>query len=254
MSIDDPRVRVYSDGRNKRLAARLNEIVRLARFEYIARMDADDLMSRERIERQLGILAVRNEIDLVSAGVISMANDFHALGMRCVSEGHSISRHAVLAGQSGIVHAAVLGRRAWFLRNLYDERLKVSEDTNLWIRSCGKKDLRMKVLPEPLYFYREDGNVTYPKLRTAYQELRNSIIDAASGYSILDRAYVYAIAWTKSAVAFAAHLFGRMDLIRARRNATDLTGEQRHDVELEVNAILATEVPVKRERKSCNGN
>src|SRR5690554_4188978 len=44
-SIDDPRVRVYSDGQNKHLAARLNEIARLARYEYLARMDADDLMA-----------------------------------------------------------------------------------------------------------------------------------------------------------------------------------------------------------------
>src|SRR5699024_12652561 len=30
-SIDDPRVRLYSDGKNKKLAARLNEIAKLAR-------------------------------------------------------------------------------------------------------------------------------------------------------------------------------------------------------------------------------
>ena len=51
-SIDDPRVRVYSDGRNKRLAARLNEISRLARFDHVARMDADDVCLPERLARR----------------------------------------------------------------------------------------------------------------------------------------------------------------------------------------------------------
>src|SRR5690606_40978508 len=47
-SVTDPRVRVYSDGVNMRLAARLNQINSLARYDYIARMDADDLMSSVR--------------------------------------------------------------------------------------------------------------------------------------------------------------------------------------------------------------
>ena len=55
-SINDPRVSVYSDGKNKKLAARLNEIVRLAKYDYLARMDADDLMSTKRIETQMNIL------------------------------------------------------------------------------------------------------------------------------------------------------------------------------------------------------
>ena len=150
-SIDDPRVRVYSDGRNKRLGARLNEIARLARFSVVARMDADDLMSRDRIARQLRVLASEAELDLVSAGVVSMSDAYEPLGMRCVAQDHRISTKAVLAGGSGIVHAAVLGRRDWFLRNSYDESVKVNEDGNLWIRAYAKRDLKIKVLPEPLY-------------------------------------------------------------------------------------------------------
>ena len=42
-SVDDPRVRVYSDGKNKKLASRLNELTQLATYEFIARMDADDV-------------------------------------------------------------------------------------------------------------------------------------------------------------------------------------------------------------------
>ena len=55
-SIKDSRVSVYSDGKNKKLAARLNEITKLAKYDIIARMDADDLMSPTRIEKQLNIL------------------------------------------------------------------------------------------------------------------------------------------------------------------------------------------------------
>ena len=41
--LNDPRIKIYQDGVNKGLAARLNEAVDLATGYYIARMDADDL-------------------------------------------------------------------------------------------------------------------------------------------------------------------------------------------------------------------
>ena len=253
-SIDDPRVTVYSDGRNKRLAARLNEIVRLAKFDFIARMDADDLMSRDRFELQLRHLAQKSEIDLVSAGVFSLSDAFQATGMRCMPTGHIVSPELVLSGQSGILHGAVVARRDWFLRNTYDESLKVSQDTDLWIRSCAKADLRAEVLPLPLYYYREDGNVTYAKLREAYRSHRRSIRAASSGYPWQRRMGASALSRAKSAVAFVAHTLGRMELIRGRRNATALTAEQQALFDREIQSILATPLPLRIERRAMHGH
>ena len=129
-SIDDPRVFVYSDGKNKRLAARLNEIVRLARYPFIARMDADDLMTRDRIERQLRVLLEHEDIDLVSAGPVSMSDDLEPSGMRIPDDNQEITAWQVLAGRTSILHGALLGRSEWFRRNPYDESLPVSQDTN----------------------------------------------------------------------------------------------------------------------------
>src|SRR5699024_94971 len=81
-SIDDPRVRLYYDGKNKKLAARLNEIAKLARHDYIARMDADDLISRDKLEKQLRILLENPNFDLVSTGLISITDDLKPVGLR----------------------------------------------------------------------------------------------------------------------------------------------------------------------------
>ena len=48
-SIQDPRIRVLSDGVNKGLPARLNQIVDEAKYDLIMRMDADDLMHPQRL-------------------------------------------------------------------------------------------------------------------------------------------------------------------------------------------------------------
>ena len=81
-SIKDSRVRVISDGFNKKLASRLNEITDIASHELIARMDADDLMSPDRLKIQLEILKSHPEIDLVSCGLYSTKNDLSLVGIR----------------------------------------------------------------------------------------------------------------------------------------------------------------------------
>lgn len=243
-SIDDPRVRVYSDGQNKRLAARLNEITRLARHDFIARMDADDLMIPDRIERQLRVLVEHEEVDLVSAGLVSMSDDLEASGVRVAPANYEVTEWEVLAGRAWITHAAVLGRRAWFLRNPYDESLRLSQDTNLWIQAYAKGDLRIKILPTYMYFYREDGNVTYSKLKAAYRVHRYTIRTAASAFPLPGRARAYALTLVKSAVAFATHRLGLMRMLRARRNERPIDPELREQIDKEVAAILATPLPM----------
>ena len=41
----DSRIRIISDGQNKKLPCRLNQIIQEAKYEYITRMDEDDLIS-----------------------------------------------------------------------------------------------------------------------------------------------------------------------------------------------------------------
>src|SRR5438067_2030114 len=62
-NIGDSRVHIYSDGRHCGLAARLNQIVDLARGRYIGRMDADDLSHPRRFEMQMDFLRRHHKID-----------------------------------------------------------------------------------------------------------------------------------------------------------------------------------------------
>src|SRR5690554_5369813 len=139
-SINDPRVKVHCDAENLGLAARLNQIPRLASYEYLARMDADDLMSPVRIERQLSYLLSRPELDLVSTGICSLTDDDKPVGIRSVPSTHSLNTRNVLLGKSGVVHASLLGKKAWFSRNLYRENIRTGQDYNLWVRSYSSGD------------------------------------------------------------------------------------------------------------------
>jgi hypothetical protein len=56
-SFRDPRIRLVDDGEHRGLVYRLNQIAALAASPFLARMDADDLMHPQRLERQLACLS-----------------------------------------------------------------------------------------------------------------------------------------------------------------------------------------------------
>ena len=155
--LDDPRVRVVSDGSHRGLCARLNQIASLARGAYLARMDADDLMHPERIERQLEFLRANPSVDLVDAAAFTVDEDLTPLGMRgdvpLDARPEAVLRHGLL------VHPTVMGPAEWFRANPYDPVYVRAEDRELWSRTCATT--RFARLRAPLFFYREDpaGNL-----------------------------------------------------------------------------------------------
>ncbi|MGP5435773.1 glycosyltransferase family 2 protein [Psychrobacter alimentarius] len=243
-SIKDSRVTVYSDGKNRRLAARLNELTKLAKYDVIARMDADDLMSTVRLEKQLKILLSNPNIDLVSTGLCSLNDKNEALSTRCVISEHSITSKGLLSGNSGIVHASLLGNRAWFKRNPYKESMTKSQDTNLWVRSYSKNDLNIAFIPEPLYYYREDGNVTQRQLLLAYAMGRHTIIvDAKNKFGLKLKSKALANNLVKT---FFVRFFpdSAIKLARNRRNATLISKLEKKCVEDEIDYITRIDLPM----------
>lgn len=149
-SVRDPRVIVVSDGRRRGLPARLNEIVRLARGELVARMDADDVCHEERLERQVAVLDSDPACDAVGTWIGLSDDDDVVLG---VSESATLPASRATALERGILaHATMVARRAWLNRHCYDERYTRAEDRELWCRTVATT--RFAVVEQPLYVAR----------------------------------------------------------------------------------------------------
>lgn len=244
-SIKDPRVKVYSDGQNRRLAARLNQIPDLATYDYLARMDADDLISPVRLERQLHYLKTHPNVDLVSTGVCSLSDQYEPISFRCVSENHELIAKNLLLGRSGIVHASLIGKKSWFARNHYSEDKRNSEDSNLWVRAFSRRDLQVGFISEPLYYYREDGNVTLSKLKTAYREgIKTIIKDSGQGFSTREKMHGLSLTLAKLLAVQVLSASGSLKYLRNRRNSTALTSQQRNELQKEIQKILDFTLPL----------
>jgi glycosyltransferase involved in cell wall biosynthesis len=216
-SINDPRVRVYSDGKNKRLAARLNEVTKLAKYDFIARMDADDLMMPNRIEKQLEILT-KNDVDIVTTGVYSVLNNLDIVGIRG-SNYESVNFKDLLSRKIGITHAALIAKKSWYQRNKYDESLSIAQDLDLWLYTSKKDDLKIISIAEPLYIYREEDNVTKKKLIRAYKNERNMI----RKYGDNSFKIIILKSNLKSLIVHFLDLVGKIDLLQKNRGNKVIT-------------------------------
>ena len=150
-SLRDPRVRVYSDGLHKRLNARLNELVSLTRAPYFFRMDADDVMHPERIERQYEELVRRGHDTVIGTNAYSIDAESNIVGLRYRRPATDSPLVA------SFIHPTVAAATAWFRRNPYSESFVYhrSQDIELWGRTaCVSTFVN---LSEPLLYYREAG-------------------------------------------------------------------------------------------------
>lgn len=204
-SFRDSRIKVVSDGANKGLPARLNEIVALANGDYVARMDADDIMTIDRIERQVSYLQLHPEIDVVgsSAMVIDDKN--------CIT--HSVNQEGITGG---FIHPTIMGRTSWFKDNPYNECQRRCQDYELWLRTIGKSVFYN--MPEPLLFYREFETLSLKKQLAAH----HALMPVFSNYQKYGRSVLWCLkkkasSYIKLTIYYFFDLLGKMEVLNKWR-------------------------------------
>jgi glycosyltransferase involved in cell wall biosynthesis len=239
-AVNDPRIKVISDGKNKKLAGRLNEVTELAKYDYIARMDADDLMSPDRLQIQLDILLANPKIDLVSTGLFSVLNDDTLVGYRGAVE-HQVNFEQLINKERGILHASILARKTWYKRNFYNEKLSVGQDSDMWLRASKKNDLNIIIISEPLYIYREEGNITSKKMLKAYT-LEREVLSKYIDNKVFKVKYVLK-SYSKTGVIFLLDKIGYLGFLQKRRNNIKISQNQIEEYSSILKIIKSTKIP-----------
>lgn len=159
----DDRISLLSDGENKNLGYRLNQISLEVKTKYLARMDADDIMHPNRLSRQIEILENNNEIDVLGTNAYIINLDSQVIGIRFLPIKNKIK------SVEGFIHPTIMAKTNWFLNNPYDERAVRLEDFELWMRT--KSENKFKMLLEPLLYYREFPNTYYKKYYKSFKTI-----------------------------------------------------------------------------------
>ncbi len=168
-AIRDPRVIVWSDGKSKGLAARLNECIDRSSGSLIARMDADDISYPHRLRQQVSFLEARPEVDVVGCPMMIFEEDGSPIGKRLVPLEHE-EIIANPASGFGLAHPTWLARAGWYRKHHYDPAAIRFEDIELLYRSYPAS--RFANVPQLLYGYRELRGGFRKRLKTRLGRLR----------------------------------------------------------------------------------
>lgn len=149
------------NGRGKGLADALNLGIISAQGEYIARMDADDLMTPDRLERQVEYLDTHPEVIVCGGWQQYFGNSSY---LHAPSSEPNQCR-ANLIFRCDLCHSTLMLRKNVFVENnLYYDYRYAAEDFELWTRALNYGDICN--IPKILGYYRFEGqNITIAKMQ-----------------------------------------------------------------------------------------
>lgn len=147
----DPRLRVVTNPTNMGLVYSLNWGITLARGEYIARMDGDDLSMPERLATQVAYMDSRPEVGICGSRVRIMESSPPEIWSYPEDHEAITCRHLFV---SALAHPSVIMRRSIFLSHhlLYRPEQANAEDYAFWCE-CSRHT-RLGNVPEVLLEYR----------------------------------------------------------------------------------------------------
>jgi glycosyltransferase involved in cell wall biosynthesis len=144
---DDSRIQLIEKPLNTGYTNSLNYGLTIARGEYIARMDGDDISLPERFAKQVAFLDANPEVVLCGTSYKILGNDKHI----SIPENHEEIKLYLLKGNC-IAHPTVMLRKKVLdeFSMVYDTTKEPSEDYDLWVRllSFGKLHNLQTVLLE----------------------------------------------------------------------------------------------------------
>ena len=144
----DPRVRVVAR-ENRGLTTTLNDSIDIARGEWLARMDQDDIALPHRFVRQLAWLK-ETAADISGSWVERFgSSDKRVVRLRQTDE--AIKMEMLFC--SPFAHPSVMMRTALVKRLRYDSAWEKAEDYDLWERAA-EAGWKMTNVPEVLLLYR----------------------------------------------------------------------------------------------------
>jgi len=145
----DDRIHIIKNESNMGLAASLNKGIKIAKGQYIARQDADDISMRNRISRQLEFLEQNKDISMTGTFYEILGENgklLYKIRLPCLDA--EIKEY--LKSVNCFCHGSVMFRRSALEKiGFYPEQYRCSQDYALWLKMS--KDYKLANMPEFLY-------------------------------------------------------------------------------------------------------
>lgn len=179
-SYDDSRIIYIKNDTNLGVAQSLNKCLKLAKGEYIARMDADDIALPDRFDKQINFLNKHSDFGICGSNVYTIDSYGNVLGCINYSE-YDNEINVNLLFKQVFCHPSVMIRASVLKDNclMYDFLYEKAEDYKLWYDIL--KITKGYNIQHRLLKYRVHNNqvtiTAKPDQRRSGLKIRNMIFD-----------------------------------------------------------------------------
>lgn len=206
LSFRDPRIVYTASERNLGISGARNRLLDMARGEYLAVMDHDDVSLPERLARQVAFLDEHPEV-----GVLNCQYEEMGSGRRSQLAMDDISiKKALMVHCGDMCHPACMLRRSVLEKAglRYEEMFSPSEDHALFCRLIPHT--KFAALPEVLFRYRAwEGNTSHRRAKRM-----EAATQAVLAFARSDCPDIWALAQTHLLRRWRFRLFGLIVLTR----------------------------------------
>ena len=130
---EDGRIVLHRNHKNMGLAKSLNHGLLMAKGEYIARQDADDVSLPSRFSLQIRYMERHPEIDILGTGYYQIDEEGKYLSKVILPE-DDFNIHWIMLFNNAFCHTSVVLRHNHLEPLSYDDELMVAQDYELWSR------------------------------------------------------------------------------------------------------------------------
>jgi glycosyltransferase involved in cell wall biosynthesis len=165
-SYKDDRIVYLENKKSLGISACLNQMIKQAKAELIARMDTDDISHQDRLFRQIEFMKIHRDVD-VCGTYFYLKTDKGKKKLIYPKSDADIKANLIF--RNPLAHPSVIMRKKIFLKkeNYYNEDFETTQDYELWCRL--KNICNFSNLPQFLLTYRvHKGSVS--KIRKQLQE------------------------------------------------------------------------------------
>lgn len=196
--LKDERIHINRRNENKGLAVSLNELLEIVMpmgYEYIARMDADDISMPERFEKQIAYMESHPETECLGTWAIEIKSDGSEYYRKQMPETHEGCRKQFMI-RDCMIHPTVMFRKSYIEKaGLYSLDTYFGEDTMMWAQGFAA-DCKFANVPEYLFKFRLNDD--FFNRRRGWKHAKGILtlrwkVNKMLHYPV--KAYLYAIAY-----------------------------------------------------------
>jgi glycosyltransferase involved in cell wall biosynthesis len=153
-SYSDSRIQLIVKPKNSGYTDSLNYGLTIAKGEYIARMDSDDISLPTRFEKQIEFLQKNSEVVVCGTWITVFGNNIDSYTFEAPQNSNEIK--LTFLSYDCIAHPSVMFRKSCVMNLEYKKEFVPAEDYKLWSEIIVKHDF--SIIQEALLLYRQHEN------------------------------------------------------------------------------------------------